>query len=234
MKNLRDIINANTKHPSHVQFLTLTYQENMTDVKILYQDFSKFMKRLRYYLNKRDFISSEYIVAIEPQARGAWHCHVLLIFPKKAPFIPNDELHKIWNHGFTYIRSLKGNDNIGVYLTAYLTDMKLSEVNDDISKIKPSQLKQIEEQDEEGKKVNKAVIKGARLHLYPVGVRIYRTSKGIKRPIVSECTEDEALRRIGPNAELKHEATIQIEEEKKVINIVNTRHYVVKPRKKKG
>ena len=58
-------------------------------------------------------------------------------------------------------------------------------------------LGEVEAEDEQGHKVKKAVIKGARLHLYPSGFNLYRCSRGVKRPEVLHMTEGEAQQIIG-------------------------------------
>jgi len=127
LKHLRSYINASVINPRRALFVTLTYAENMQDPQRLYNDFRKFNMRLAYHIRKNGLPSYEYIVAIEPQARGSLHAHLLLIFQKKAPFIPNSDLVKIWGHGFVKIKALKNVDNIGAYLSAYLGDMELDE-----------------------------------------------------------------------------------------------------------
>lgn len=106
-----------------------------------------------------------------------------------------------------------------MYLTAYLTDLDISE---DLEKIL-------------GKKVNKAIIKGARLKLYPKGLRIYRCSRGIKRPTIYKTTEEEAQKKVA-NSVLTYEKTLRISNnENKTINIINYRNYnrIVKNKTKK-
>ena len=88
LRKLRDLINANLTEPEKALWVTLTYRENMRDAKRLYEDFRRFWQRFRYYLNKHGHPSAEYIIAAEPQARGAWHLHCLFLFTEKAPFIP--------------------------------------------------------------------------------------------------------------------------------------------------
>ncbi len=80
MTHLRQIINANTVTPRNCKWVTLTYSENMTDPERLYIDFKNFMKRFRYIYGE-----CEYIIAIEPQGRGAWHGHALFIL-RRSPF----------------------------------------------------------------------------------------------------------------------------------------------------
>ncbi|MGW7157742.1 rolling circle replication-associated protein, partial [Streptomyces sp. NPDC054887] len=56
----------------------MTYKKNMTDTKKLYSDFQNFIDRLRYKYKKESSI--DYLSVVEPQGRGAWHCHVLMRF----------------------------------------------------------------------------------------------------------------------------------------------------------
>lgn len=101
LRKLRDLINANLDDPESALWVTLTYRENMTDAKRLYEDYRRFWQRFKYYLNKQGYPPAEYIIAAEPQGRGAWHLHCLFFFPSKAPFIPNRDMEKLWGHGFT-------------------------------------------------------------------------------------------------------------------------------------
>ena len=50
---------------------TITYEDNMNDNKALYINFKNFMKRLKY-----KYPNVEYIMVVEPQERGTWHCHI--------------------------------------------------------------------------------------------------------------------------------------------------------------
>lgn len=225
LSRLRDIINTNTMEPHKCRWATFTYKCNQTDEKRLYEDFRRFWQRFRYYLQKNQYPNCEYIAAAEPQGRGSWHLHVIFVFQRKAPFIPNDELAGIWGHGFTKIRRLDDTTNAGLYLTAYLGDMTLEESVANEHIIGRNRLKVVDGIDERGQKQRKAIVKGARMTLYPAGFRIYRTSRGIKKPIITECTEAEAQSQIG-NAQLVYEKTIQIMDEQGAgINIINYRQY---------
>ena len=223
LRNLRDIINANLTDSGKVLWVTLTYKANMTVPKRLYEDFRRFWQRLRYYLHKRGYPSVQYIAAAEPQGRGAWHIHCLLLFPDKAPFIPNSQMARIWRHGFTKTKSLKFIDNPGLYLTAYLGNMELGEAIR--LGVKHGQLGTAETVDEQGRRQQKAIIKGARLHLYPAGFNLYRCSRGIKRPEVYQTTEAAAQAIIG-NAPLVYEKTITVSNAAGAIqNTINYRQY---------
>ena len=172
-KKLRYLINNNFVGARNELFVTLTYAENMQDPKRLYSDMDKFIKRLRYHYRNTSKI--EYINVVEPQKRGAWHCHMLIKFVDlKSIFIENDYMAKLWNQGFVNIRSLSNMsiDNIGAYLTAYLADIPVDEL-DDGDRPSVYTVKELKE---------KKYIKGGRLFLYPKGMNLYRASRGIKAP----------------------------------------------------
>lgn len=185
MKALQDLINANVT-PDNIhccRFITLTYKENMTNAEQLYQDFKNFNKRFKRYIEKLE-LSYEYIVSIEAQERGAFHLHCIYIFNSSPPFIENSILAQIWGKGFISIKALKGNvDNIGKYLTAYLTDLPIEDETLPLE-VAGGKIKEVN---------SKRYIKNARLKLLPQGIRIYRYSKGIKKPIKTTTTYENAL-----------------------------------------
>lgn len=192
--NARGMINANVTDVSKVRWCTLTYKENMTDPKQLYQDFQQFNQRFQYYCKIKGYSKPEYIVMMEPQGRGAWHAHLLYIWQDmKAPYIANQEFREMWGHGFVKIKKLDNVDNVGAYLTAYLGDMELDEIG--IDKADGKQCK-IVEVDENGEKVKKAIVKGARLDLYPANFNMLRYSRGCKKPIEEMLYQDEAEKKV--------------------------------------
>lgn len=97
-------------------FITLTYAENMTDTRQLYEDFRRFWQKL-----KGRYGITGYLVAFEPQERGAWHAHLITI--GGADFVSNAQIAKLWGHGFTKTKACRAIADLGNYLTAYLTKM---------------------------------------------------------------------------------------------------------------
>lgn len=208
MKKLRDTINYNVTDLKKITWLTLTYAENMQDANRLYDDFRKFNMRLQYYCTKNSLPNYEYIAVVEPQQRGAWHMHVILLWDTAAPFIPNDVMESIWKHGFTKTTAITGNvDSLGYYLSAYLTDLPLEEAlqtNADLSKGVLM-------------KHDKKIAKAARLHLYPSGINLYRCSKGIKCPEPYFLPKIEADKLLAQReADLKRETYTYIYDDKKI------------------
>lgn len=197
--NMRAVINTNVTDVSKVRWCTLTYAENMTDTNRLYTDFEKFHKRFQYYCKQQGYSKPEYIVMMEPQGRGAWHAHLLYIWQDmKAPYIANDVFAKFWGHGFVRIKKLDNVDNVGAYLTAYLGDMELSEVDwhkwNEITR--GATVKQVEMTDENGEKITKPILKGARLNLYPANFNMLRCSRGIKRPTEEMLSQEMANKKV--------------------------------------
>lgn len=114
-KRLRREINANVgQWEEETKFITLTYAENMQDLKSSNYNFKKFIQRLNYQLD----IKLKYSCVVEFQKRGAIHYHLLAY---NLPYIENSELAKIWSHGFVKINNIDNVDNVGAYVTKYMT-----------------------------------------------------------------------------------------------------------------
>lgn len=193
-KSLRkghEYLNTNITDVSKCRWLTLTYRENMTDPKRLYKDFENFNSRLR-----KIFGHYEYITAAEPQGRGAWHLHAVLIFKDTAPYMSNEIVAKAWKRGFVKITALKNVDNVGAYLTAYLGDMELSEAEKENHDINTKNIKTLEIEDDTGQIRKKKFVKGARMRLYPPQFHIFRYSRGIKKPAVTLQSYEQAKENI--------------------------------------
>ena len=166
MRKLRRLITHNFNGDKNELWITLTYAKYTNEIEIVYRDFKLFIRDLR-----KQYSDLEYINVIEPQASGSWHCHLLIKAPKRSSlYIPNKIIEECWKKGFTKTKRLKNSDKAGNYVVAYLTNL---EIDDDQN--------------------TKKYVKGARLYLYPKGVRIYRCSRGIKKPIEITATKGEVM-----------------------------------------
>lgn len=204
-KKLRYLINNNFIGKGNELHITLTYEENMTDPERLYSDFKRFMTRLRRAYNTTTI---DYICVVEPQERGAWHCHVLMRFNDfKRIFIPSSKIEELWEQGFVKIKALKDIDNIGAYLSAYLSDVELSEntVSKAIEENREISVKVVEGEE-------KKFVKGGRLHLYPVGMNLYRKSRGIVLPEREEMYYKDIKKVVG-SVKPHYSKSYQIEQE---------------------
>lgn len=184
----RDLINTNCSIADNIKWCTLTYAENMRDDKQVYCDWKRTAQHLR-----RKYGHFEYIICIEPQQRGAWHIHAILIFESKAPFIPVDDFARIWGKGFCKLNAVTDCDNIGAYLSAYLGDIELTDFKGDVSHY---QVKECQFVDRDGKKQSKKFVKGARLFLYPAQMHIFRWSRGVKKPTVEHMSYEQAKEKV--------------------------------------
>lgn len=245
---IRALINTNVTEARNVRWVTLTYAENMTDAKRLYEDFHSFWKRFLYWNQKQGYAKPEYISVVEPQGRGAWHVHALFIWPVEAPYIDNNSvLWPMWGFGYTSIKALRGDvDNVGAYLTAYLADLPLQgdeesggmESLSDAEKIKALEkgcdVMEKTYTDAQGKRVTKRILKGARLALYPPGMNLYRTSRGIKRPDIEKgLTYADAKKKVSAATLTFARAFKVIDDDKpsKAINVISKEYYNSKRRK---
>lgn len=118
-KDLRRIVNSNIQKNS--KFLTLTFKENVSDIKVANNEFKKFIKRLNYLLG----FKVEYSVVPELQKRGAWHYHVILYnTTKKLDF---KEIEQCWGNGFIKLNRIDRVDNVGAYICKYMTKCEQEE-----------------------------------------------------------------------------------------------------------
>ena len=106
---IRRLINSNTQLN---KFMTLTFADNITDLKQANYIFNQFIKRITY-----KYPNFEYLAIPEFQERGAVHYHILC----KMPFIHFSEIHKIWGQGNIDIRVINNVTNIGAYVCKYLS-----------------------------------------------------------------------------------------------------------------
>lgn len=224
MQHLRDLINCNTAEPENCLWVTLTYRENMRDTRRLYDDLRKFFMRLQYHLQKNGLPHCKYILVAEPQGRGAWHAHAILIFPEKAPYIDNTIIARLWGHGFVTVKSLSGVVNAGVYLSAYLGGLELSEAAGN-GPIRADQIKEVETVGQDGKRRKRRLSKECGCVCTLPDSRLFRCSRGLKKPEIIECTEREALREIGA-AKLIYEKTLRLTNENGgTVNLINYRQF---------
>lgn len=223
-RKIRDLINKNFVGSANEVHLTLTYKENMVDAKKLYSDFEKFWKKVKYAYGE----DMDYMTVVEPQGRGAWHCHVLIRHNGLDKlFMPSNEVEKLWGHGFVKLKSLKDVDNIGAYLSAYLGDVELTPKT--IYDVGINNILEVKEVLVDGKK--KKFIKGGRLHMYPSGMNLYRHSKGIVPPDIVEMLYQDIKKIVGclrPNYSQTLTITDDLPFQKAILNQVTYEYYNTK------
>lgn len=121
-KNLRRQINSN--HGQYgkeftSKFVTLTFEDNITDLTVANYEFKKFMKRLNYEIFKTKKMNLRYTVVPEFQKRGAIHYHIIIY---NIPYTRQKVIQEIWGNGFIWINKIDDVDNVGAYVAEYLGD----------------------------------------------------------------------------------------------------------------
>jgi len=114
-KDVRRLINANIgAWGEKPKFVTLTFGKHVTEPKIANYEFKKFRQRLEYKLD----LKLKYVTVIEFMKNGRVHYHVVFF---NLPYIENEKLAEIWGHGFIKINAIEEVDNVGAYVTKYMT-----------------------------------------------------------------------------------------------------------------
>lgn len=104
----------------NTKFMTLTFKENVQEISYTNYEFSKFIKRLNFYLYNAKKQHLKYIAVWEKQKRGAIHYHIVFF---SLPFIKIKKLQEIWEHGFVKLNKIDvdSKDNRGRYISKYFT-----------------------------------------------------------------------------------------------------------------
>jgi len=114
-RDLRRLINSNIHmYGVKSKFVTLTFADNITDIKKANYEFKKFKQRLETYFDFR----LKYTCVIEFQKRGAIHYHVVFF---NMPYIKKSKLAQIWGNGFIKVNNIDNVDNVGAYVCKYMS-----------------------------------------------------------------------------------------------------------------
>ena len=209
LNKLCDIINANTTDLSRCRWVTLTYADNMTDLSKLRADWGNFCKKAH-----RKWGDFEYIKVIEPQVRGAWHLHVIMIFEGTAPYIANNDLRKMWGNGYVKAKKMTGGVDFGLYFTASLSDIPLDEAKKAGIEVDNSKIS-----------ANKKYVKGARLELYPSNMRIFDRSNGVELPKKETMTKAQADKCVKDMRKVSQYTTFPKDSAGHIVNMITIEKY---------
>lgn len=111
------------------KFITLTFDpkkfkdKNLRDINFVDYEFKKFIQRFNY----RFSCNLKYITVREFHKSGRLHLHMICDWDKK--ILDENEnrkierwlAEKIWKNGFVDIKTLDNVDNVGAYITKYMT-----------------------------------------------------------------------------------------------------------------
>jgi hypothetical protein len=119
-KEIRLTINANIdiQGKEKAKFLTLTFKDDLRDLRKANRIFKDFIKRLNY--SQGAGFKARYVAVPQFQdkrRKGVIHYHVIFF---NLPFIKVSELRIIWGHGFIKINAIDDVDNVGAYMVGYM------------------------------------------------------------------------------------------------------------------
>lgn len=122
---VRRLINSNTNQWGELpKFFTLTFKDHITDVKQANYEFKKFRQRLEYDVGRK----LKYVVVVEFMKNGRVHYHAIFF---NLPYIKAKRLTEIWENGHIWINAIDQVDNVGAYVTKYMTKQEYAELKED-------------------------------------------------------------------------------------------------------
>jgi len=114
---VRRLVSANFHNKS--RFVTLTFGENLQDIRIANTCFKQFIRYIRHYILSQGEYNIEafkYLAVLEFQKRGAIHFHLIM----EAPYISEEILQIAWPYGFFKVNVTEHVENVGAYVSKYL------------------------------------------------------------------------------------------------------------------
>ena len=118
-KDLRRLINSNFNQYGNLtsKFLTLTFADDIRDLKCANYEFKKFLQRLNYRVNNSKKNILKYTCVVEFHKSGCIHYHVIFY---NLPYLKSNEISDLWRNGFIKINKINNVDNVGTYVASYL------------------------------------------------------------------------------------------------------------------
>jgi len=108
------IVSGNIRQLKSPMFVTLTFADNITDLRTANIHFRNFIRRF----TRERGANLQYLCVPEFQKRGAVHYHVVFF---NLGFYPVMALRRIWSWGSVDIEKIDHPDNVSAYITAYIT-----------------------------------------------------------------------------------------------------------------
>lgn len=126
LKKVHSLVRCNHGQYDEVsKFITLTFEDNVTDFDFANDEFNKFISRLNYFVYGYQCRKLVYLGIREPQKRGAIHYHVIFF---NLPFIKKSDLDLLWSEGSNNVSAIKDNsddlkgvEDVASYVTKYMS-----------------------------------------------------------------------------------------------------------------
>ena len=182
---LQDLIKENSINLDKILLLTLTYKHKTLDTEQIDDDFNAFMKRLRRKVVEFGAIEFINVYEFYRDLQG-YHIHAILFFNEstRKVFVPVETILKAWKKGDV---SVGAPTNFGYYY--YLTPHLSKEVNDKNSHLHEKALLQME---------------------LPANSKLYRHSKGIKKPLIHTDTYENVKKYLDENKYVLEKESVYI------------------------
>ena len=100
---------------------TLTFREDIRDIKEGNAEFTKFIKRLNYHFTQEKESFVKYVAVIEFQdlrRMGVIHYHCLFF---NIPFLKHKKFEEIWGNGYVQYESVNDSLSAAKYISKYMT-----------------------------------------------------------------------------------------------------------------
>lgn len=125
-RDIRNLVNCNyNQYGVLSKFLTLTFKEDVTDLKEANKYFTDFVKRINYQVfgTKKSVLKYTCVPEIQWERHRkygvkVWHFHVVLY---NMPYVEQSDLVEIWGRGTVWIEKVDHADNVGAYICKYIT-----------------------------------------------------------------------------------------------------------------
>lgn len=162
MRQLEKILLNNFSGADNELFVTLTTEEEVTDISKMKHNFKKFWDKL-----KKDYADIEYVYVFEmQQERESLHIHVMIkALSHKKLYISNTKITEYWGQGQTQTKRINAKPSF----------FKIDVEKEMSGKCKPIEVCNID-------KLISYMCKYNTKENVPTGVRLYSTSRNIKSP----------------------------------------------------
>lgn len=120
-RDLRRLVNCNVNQygiECTPKFITLTFRDDIKELAAANKEFEKFVKRLNYQIFNTKGSNIKYSVVPEFTKKGRVHYHAIFY---NLPYIKSDKLATIWGQGFIKVNKIDNCDNVGAYVSKYMT-----------------------------------------------------------------------------------------------------------------
>lgn len=183
-RNHKEIIISNFKDTDHTMYITLLFDEVITDFNEAYDYMKNFIKSVRRNFCKNNYV--KYVNLTEKHYNGSIHFHALLYWDKPYPKEFANNLKKHWKKGDSLHKPIRCNQDI-LFLAAYFVNGFTADKGN------------FEKNDIATNNDEKWAIKNARLEDYPAYSRVIKHSIGMEKGIKFEMPHGEAIEKYGYN-----------------------------------